>query len=328
MSWIESRALEPYPALVALARPLGDRLGFTALPQVAHLAVSSCIVSFGLQKLSAAVSPRVFGKYYPTNRVKKDDWDLHMVCPFPASRAKHSTTALLTVGRTYTQVGWAYAFVAAPIAIYLLRHPSPALTADPLYGVALPEQRLSAIAIGYFIWDAFVTARHIGTQGIGFFLHGAVCLTAFLFTLRPFVLWCGPSFLVFLNAHWLFDKLHMTGSIGQMVNGLFLVLSYIVVRLGFGTFNSYKLIKLLVPSASNSSLNALRVREVGAIRWMYLALNIMANSLNFYWFRLMLLALKKRFVPSPNSRQAEKTRGKPIPVDGKIQNQDQRVKGE
>lgn len=58
-------------------------------------------------------------------------------------------------------------------------------------------------------------------------------------------------------------------------------LSYIVVRLGFGTFNSYKLIKLLIPSASNSSLNALRVRDVGVIRWMYLALNIMANSLNF-----------------------------------------------
>lgn len=44
--------------------------------------------------------------------------------------------------------------------------------------------------------DAFVTARHIGTQGFGFFLHGAVCLVAFLFTLRPFVLWCGPTFLI------------------------------------------------------------------------------------------------------------------------------------
>lgn len=107
MSWIESRVLEPYPAIVNLARPLGDRLGFTALPEVAHLALTSCIVSFALQKISAAISPKVFGKYYPTNRVKKDDWDLHMVrSPFLLSalclfrRLNSSTLARRSVGRT------------------------------------------------------------------------------------------------------------------------------------------------------------------------------------------------------------------------------------
>ncbi|GAA6024588.1 hypothetical protein JCM8202_005065 [Rhodotorula sphaerocarpa] len=287
MSWIESRALEPYPFSVAFARPLGDRLGFTALPEVAHLAFASCVTSFILQRLSARISPKIFRSYYPTNRLKKDDWDLHMV-------------------------GWAYSFVAAPIAFHLLRNPSPSLVADPLYGTALPEQRLAAIAAGYFIWDAYVTGRHVGTQGVGFFLHGAVCLVAFLFTLRPFVLWCAPSFLIwetstiFLNAHWLFDKLHMTGSIGQMVNGLFLVLSYVVVRIGFGTYTSYRFVKLVLPSASDTSLHAVRAREAGSIRWLFLALNLLANSLNFYWFRLMLLALKKRFVPADKKATPQK----------------------
>ncbi|GAA5880421.1 hypothetical protein JCM3774_006444 [Rhodotorula dairenensis] len=311
MSWIESPALEPSPSFVALARPLGDRLGFTAWPQVAHLSVLACVASFAAQKLSAVVSPKVFRSYYPTTRVKRDDWDLHMV-------------------------GWLYALMATPVALHLLRHPSASLSVDPLYGVALPEQRLAAIAVGYFIWDAFVTARHIGTQGIGFFLHGAVCLVAFLFTLRPFVLWCGPNFLIwelstiFLNAHWLLDKLHLTGSIAQMVNGLFLVASYVVVRLGLGTYNSVRLWKLLVPAAADKGFNALRVREAGQIRWLYLILNLAANSLNFYWFRLMLLALKKRFVPTSASgaRQAERARAKPIPVDGKIANQDERVKAQ
>lgn len=78
MSWIESRALEPYPFSVAFARPLGDRLGFTALPEVAHLAFASCVTSFILQRLSARISPKIFRSYYPTNRLKKDDWDLHM----------------------------------------------------------------------------------------------------------------------------------------------------------------------------------------------------------------------------------------------------------
>ena len=81
MSWIESRALDSYPGSIALARPLGDRLGFTALPEVAHLTVFACVASFAAQKLSAIISPLIFRSYYPTNRVKKNDWDLHMVSP-------------------------------------------------------------------------------------------------------------------------------------------------------------------------------------------------------------------------------------------------------
>lgn len=83
-----------------------------------------------------------------------------------------------------------------------------------------------------------------------------------------------------------------------------------------GTYNSIRLWKLLVPVASDTSFLALRVRDAGRIRWLYLILNLAANSLNFvsrsllkhgfyvgahnerarlqYWFRLMLLALKKR----------------------------------
>lgn len=93
MSWIESRALEPYPFSVALARPLGDRLGFTALPEVAHLALASCVTSFVLQRLSARISPKIFRSYYPTNRLKKDDWDLHM-----ARRSAEKTVPRMDAG--------------------------------------------------------------------------------------------------------------------------------------------------------------------------------------------------------------------------------------
>lgn len=106
----------------------------------------------------------------------------------------------------------------------------------------------------------------------------------------------------FLNAHWLLDKLHMTGSVAQMVNGLFLVCvlpprlvagrklrlttslfsaSYVVVRLIMGTYNSVRLWKLLVPAAKDTGFLALRVRDAGRIRWLYLILNLAANSLNF-----------------------------------------------
>lgn len=154
MSWIESTALEPYPFFVRLAKPLGDRLGFAALPEVAHLCVLACAASFAAQKVSAVASPKVFRSSYPTTRVKRDDWDLHMVRiqPFLPRSICQPTPFRLPDAKLPFQVGWLYAFIATPVAIHLLRHPSASLSADPLYGVALPEQRLSAIAIGYFIW--------------------------------------------------------------------------------------------------------------------------------------------------------------------------------
>ncbi|BGP23101.1 hypothetical protein JCM10295v2_001994 [Rhodotorula toruloides] len=310
MSWIGSPHLTPSPHWVSLTQPLARSFHLTALPPVSHLVLLSLAASFAAQRVSALLSPRVFGKYYPTERRKRDDWDLHMV-------------------------GWLYAFIATPIAIHLLRHPSPELQLDPLYGVALPEQRLSAIGIGYFIWDALVTFRHINTQGLGFFLHGATCLVAFTFTLKPFVLWCGPRFLIFLNAHWLLDKLHLTGSALQLVNGLFLVFvptdllssrlvsshladvcggmcrsTYVAARLVFGTYTSYQFWKLMVPSANPSSLAqkvlAEKVQQAGWVRWLYLVLNLSANGLNF--------------------KDAQKM---PVPVNGKLgERHERRVKGE
>ncbi|BGO98010.1 TLC domain-containing protein [Rhodotorula toruloides] len=319
MSWIESPLLTPPANWVTLIQPIANALSLTALPPVAHLVLLSLAASFAARRVSAVLSPRVFGRYYPTERRKRDDWDLHMV-------------------------GWLYALVATPIAIHLLRHPSPELDLDPLYGVALPEQRLSAIAIGYFIWDALVTFRHIQTQGLGFFLHGATCLVAFTFTLRPFVLWCGPRFLIFLNAHWLLDKLHLTGSPLQMLNGLFLVSTYICARLVFGTYTSWQFWKLMVPGAGDANtLLAEKVRDAGWVRWLYLVLNLLANGLNFVSLlpltfppsapslseRVLTIEGWRGFVPSPTTSASKLAQRKPVPVDGHLgEAQERRVKGE
>ncbi|GAA5868570.1 hypothetical protein JCM8547_003190 [Rhodosporidiobolus lusitaniae] len=284
--WLNSPALSP-PSWTLPLRPfIEDTLHFHALAPVVHLSVYACVTSFVLQRVSAVLSPRVFKGYYPARIEvrKRDDWDLHMV-------------------------GWAFALFATPLALHCLFNPSAQLDVDPLYGTSMREQRLNAMAVGYFAWDAFVTAKHIRTQGLGFFLHGAGCFTAFLFTLKPFMLWCGPNFLIwelstiFLNAHWLIDKLKMTGSKAQLINGLLLVSTYISARLLFGTYNSYKLWRLLLPSASDYSSKAQLARETQMwIRLLYLALNILMNGLNFFWFRLMILALLKRFPSSSSTK--------------------------
>ena len=54
--------------------------------------------------------------------------------------------------------------IATPLAITLILNPSKEIVADRLYGYGVAEGRLSALAVGYFIWDAFVSAKHIGTQ--------------------------------------------------------------------------------------------------------------------------------------------------------------------
>lgn len=95
-----------------------------------------------------------------------------------------------------SQVGWAYSIIATPLALSQILNPSAELLVDRVYGFGVREARLSAFAAGYFFWDAYVSAQHINTQGLGFFLHGAGCCIAFMCTLTPFLLYCGPNFLI------------------------------------------------------------------------------------------------------------------------------------
>lgn len=54
--------------------------------------------------------------------------------------------------------------MATPLALSMIWNPSKEIVADRLYGYGVAEGRLSAFAVGYFIWDAFVSAKHIKTQ--------------------------------------------------------------------------------------------------------------------------------------------------------------------
>ncbi|KAK4701617.1 hypothetical protein P7C70_g4614, partial [Phenoliferia sp. Uapishka_3] len=271
---------------VEAATPICAAIGLPTFAPVVHLAFVSCFLSFSIQYISSFISPKLFPKYYPTLKAKRDDWDLHVV-------------------------GWAYSLVATPLALALILNPSKELLVDPLYGWAVREARLSAIATGYFVWDTKVSAQHIGTQGLGFLAHGLGCGAAFAFTLRPFLLYCGPDFLIwelstiFLNVHWFCDKFQMTGSTLQLINGGFLILAYVGARLIWGTYNSVMLIKLLFGAGSNP--------DVGFLRYFYVVVNVGLNSLNLFWFRAMVLALKKRFVKAdPNAKNEV------IAIDGKL----------
>ena len=153
----------------------------------------------------------------------------------------------------------------------------------------------------------------------------------------------GPTFILyelsspFLNFHWFFDKINMTGSKAQLYNGLFLLFTFFSCRLVWGTYQSvrvYQDVWAAVQSpgtlvtmdnhtmvATEKSINAnTEIMRFAGERtvpvWLactYLGSNIVLNTLNFYWFGKMIETVRKRFQPAK-----EKI---PIVMNGKIKSE-------
>lgn len=136
----------------------------------------------------------------------------------------------------------------------------------------------------------------------------------------------------FLNFHWFFDKLGMTGSRAQLYNGLVLIATFFGCRLVWGTWQSVRVFsdiyRAIKSSGTPSPLGAGGVEQVAAITgstnaaaevmrfagdktvpvWLgaaYLASNITLNSLNWYWFEKMIAAVRKRFSPEKEKTKME-----------------------
>ncbi|KAL8976469.1 MAG: hypothetical protein Q9177_006851 [Variospora cf. flavescens] len=105
---------------------------------------------------------------------------------------------------------------------------------------------IQAFAAGYFLWDLQICLRYFGVFGIGLLMHAVAALIVFSLGFRPFVNFYGPTFILyelsspFLNFHWFFDKLQMTGSRAQWYNGILLLASFFCCRLLWGTYQSLR----------------------------------------------------------------------------------------
>lgn len=141
--------------------------------------------------------------------------------------------------------------------------------------------------------------------------------------------------------HWFMDKLHLTGSIYQLINGIVLISTFFFCRLVWGTANSYLVFRDIWIAMQHGSLvgdnddlglkygldqplSAVTPQDqpfVGSedvmrfagsrtlpvwLALSYLASNIVLNVLNWYWFGKMIEALRKRFDPPLGTRQPNK----------------------
>ncbi|WFC98019.1 hypothetical protein MYAM1_000740 [Malassezia yamatoensis] len=190
-------------------------------------------------------------------------------------------------------VSLVHSLIVAPTALYFWMTTDPQKT-DMVFGYDYYVGQLYGISYGYFVWDSIQSLRY---EGLQFFVHGFVASIANTFVWHPFLMFDGLGVLIweastpFLNIHWFMDKLGMTGSKAQLINAVFLLSSYVSMRLVLGVYISYSMIHTLWEPSS-----AIERTVPFLWKFFYTAGLITLNALNYFWFSKMIQAVRKRFV--------------------------------
>ncbi|KAB5563522.1 TLC domain-containing protein [Coniochaeta sp. 2T2.1] len=316
--------IPPIPALSKAIQPYADRLGLQTLPLHIHEVVGFALFYTFIQVVvSPALSKRVFPRYYPAHdRAKKANWDSHVVSLVQST-------------------------LVNAVALWVIWNDDERRPMDwqqRVWGYTGACGLIQSMAAGYFIWDLLMTALHIDVFGFGLLAHAVSALTVYSFGFMPFLYYYGPVFILyelstpFLNIHWFFDKLNMTGTKPQLYNGIILLVTFACCRLVYGTYQSacvyvdmYRATQsspdagyLAAAHGVNSTLTdpnqnmmAFATDAEPIPYWLaliYVASNITLNSLNWHWFFKMIAAVRKRFEPA-KAPAAIKEKGDVRPTD-------------
>ncbi|KAI8956979.1 DUF887-domain-containing protein [Daldinia sp. FL1419] len=312
--------IPPIPALSKAVQPWADHLGLPTLPLHIHEVLLMAAIYFFIGTVvSPIVSSRIFPtKYKALSRSKRLSWDVHVV-----SFVQSTTINILALWVMFTD-----------------EERKNMDTQERVWGYTGGAAMIQALAAGYFLYDLIITVAHLNIFGLGMLAHAISALAVYSFGFRPFLNYYSSNFILwelsspFLNIHWFFDKLGMTGSKAQLYNGLILIAMFFSCRLVWGTYQSVlvardlwvgvhstpPVLKALAPEELlNATLpaqytNTMRfVSQPDSIPlWLagvYTASNLTLNSLNFYWFFKMIDAVRKRFDPK---EQAVKVEEKPV----------------
>lgn len=123
----------------------------------------------------------------------------------------------------------------------------------------------------------------------------------------------------------------MTGSLAQLINGLFLLSTFFCCRLVWGTYQSVRVYQDIWAALHHkpSLTSPLRDSDPEMMRFatvehvpvylalLYLSSNLVLNTLNFYWFRKMIDTLRKRFQPTPTPAAEKPLVARSTGADGK-----------
>jgi hypothetical protein len=126
---------------------------------------------------------------------------------------------------------------------------------------------------------------------------------------RPFVNYYGLNFVLyelstpFLNAHWYMDKVGMSGSTAQLINGIALITTFGCSRLLWGSYQSVRMFQDVWRAIQQGG-------ELPVPKWLalvYVGSLTLLGGLNFYWFGKMIQTVSKRFEEPKIATDKKKT---------------------
>ncbi|APA07658.1 hypothetical protein SS1G_00810 [Sclerotinia sclerotiorum 1980 UF-70] len=301
---------------VTKGKVLSDFLNLQSLPFHLHeIIVAFCFYTFidtyGSHIISSQLFPNIYPSLAPRSKV---NWNIHVV-----SFVQSTLICTLALWVQWTdEERWNMDWTGR------------------IWGYTGAQALVQAFAMGYFLWDLMASVVHLDVLGLSSLIH-AVC--AFLVVgigFRPFANYYGLNFVLyelstpFLNIHWFFDKLNMTGSRAQLYNGIVLIFTFFSCRLAWGVYQSARLYQDIwkVYHAPNTGISIPEFAVPGDPEWelfrssvssedlalpMWLALgylgtNTMLTLLNFYWFKQMISAVSKRFSTKEKISKADKSK--------------------
>ena len=237
--------IPPPEPLVRVVKPLADALSLSTLPLHAH----EVLFALGLYTFTCTVvSPWISNIFYPQrykalNHRTKVSWDVHVV-------------------------SFVQSCIICSLSLYIILFDEDRKTwrgADAwekrIWGYSGATGLCQSFALGYFLWDLIMCTWRVDIFGWGMLAHavsavsvfalGYVCISILCIwrpqltcSQRPFCYFWAPVFLLyelsspFLNIHWFCDKVGLTGSTVQAVNGALLTSSFFGCRIIWGIYLS------------------------------------------------------------------------------------------
>ncbi|KAK5654942.1 hypothetical protein OQA88_6699 [Cercophora sp. LCS_1] len=298
----------PIPALSKWVEPYAEKLNFPTLPLHIHEVLGAALFyTFIHVVVSPVLSNWLTPQYYPRNsRGKKANWDAHVVSLVQSTLINGLALWVMYADEERRAMDWQ----------------------ERVWGYDGAIGFIQAMAAGYFVWDLITTLLYIDVFGLGLLAHAVSALAVYSFGFRPFLNFYSPTFILyelstpFLNIHWFFDKLNMTGSRAQLYNGIALLFTFFSCRLVWGTWQSvvvygdmWKAIHhapdagyVAAALSGNATLTDPNLNTMSFVKeavpvptWLpgiYVVSNLTLNALNWFWFVKMISAVKKRFEPA------------------------------
>lgn len=283
MPYADPFAFFKIPGLGAAVKPLfGDYLGYTIFPDHVEEVISAALFYHAIYIISSVVSPHLVKSYKSLSRRTQLNFDIHVVS---------HVQAILILALSFPLFGDAD------------------LTKDRVYSYTPYAGFVSAMAVGYFVWDTYICLRYYKMFGFGFAVHGIGALFVFLQSMRPLLLSYSPHFLLFelstpfLNVNWFASHLP-EGSIPfsvQKINGLFLLTTFFSTRIAWGFYQAFSVVNdLFLGGVDYEAVHPLWA-SIGVC-----AANLALDTLNVYWFYKMVLLAKRALTSGSGSAQKKK----------------------